>query len=205
VATLSVLGAVADLLVLVVLVFAGHWLGLNGSLSELGTLTGRIARLLAPLRSPWVWTAAAAVLITLAVLAQRRTARRRWVRFWQPARGLASHPRRLARLLAASGATTLVLGFAFVASTVLVPGPQPKVPLGALLIAFMIGAAAGSSVPTPAALGSTEAALAAVLVSTHVPAGHAIQDVLLFRLITFWAPAVIGIAASRRLVRSGAL
>ncbi|HET9117473.1 MAG TPA: lysylphosphatidylglycerol synthase domain-containing protein, partial [Pseudonocardiaceae bacterium] len=75
----------------------------------------------------------------------------------------------------------------------------------ALLIAFMLGAAAGSAVPVPAGLGSTEAALIAVLISVHIPAQHAVEEVLIFRLLTFWAPAAVGILATRVLYRSRAL
>ena len=107
--------------------------------------------------------------------------------------------------MTASGATTLVLGFAFVASVWMVPGPIPSIGVGALLIGFMLGAARGSAVPVPAGLGSTEAALVAVVVAAHVPLAHAIEQVMIFRLITFWTPAVIGLFVSRRLNRNGAL
>jgi uncharacterized protein (TIRG00374 family) len=69
----------------------------------------------------------------------------------------------------------------------------------------MIGAAAGSSVPVPAGLGSTEAALIGVLMAAHVPAGHAMQQVLIFRLITFWAPAIVGVFTTRYLYRRRAI
>jgi uncharacterized membrane protein YbhN (UPF0104 family) len=69
----------------------------------------------------------------------------------------------------------------------------------------MLGAAAGTSVPIPAGLGTTEAALIGVLVSAHVDVGHAVQVVLVFRLLTFWLPAVIGVLALRRLRRVGAI
>jgi uncharacterized membrane protein YbhN (UPF0104 family) len=98
-----------------------------------------------------------------------------------------------------------LLGIAFVASTAMVPGTHPSVPFAGLLVAFMIGAAAGSAVPVPAGLGSTEAALVAVLMSAKVPASHAVEVVMIYRLITFWAPAVVGVFASRRLYRLAAL
>jgi uncharacterized membrane protein YbhN (UPF0104 family) len=118
---------------------------------------------------------------------------------------LLRRPSSLATLLTASGATTLILAFAFVASTAMVPGPRPAASLGALLIAFMVGAAAGSAVPVPAGIGSTETALAAVLIAMHVPAGHAIQEVLIFRVLTFWLPAIVGVLATRRLNRRHAI
>jgi uncharacterized membrane protein YbhN (UPF0104 family) len=69
----------------------------------------------------------------------------------------------------------------------------------------MLGSAAGSAVPVPAGLGSTEAALIAVLISVHVPAPHAVEEVLIFRLLTFWTPAAVGILATHTLRRRRAI
>jgi uncharacterized membrane protein YbhN (UPF0104 family) len=69
----------------------------------------------------------------------------------------------------------------------------------------MIGAAAGSAVPVPAGLGSTETALAAILIEVQVPASHAVEEVLIFRVLTFWLPAAVGVLATRRLNRRRAL
>ncbi len=99
----------------------------------------------------------------------------------------------------------MILAFAFAASVAMVPGPLPKAGLGALVIAFMLGTAAGTAIPLPAGLGSTEAALIAVLVSVHVPAAAAVQQVLIFRIITFWLPAGIGVFATHHLRRQAAL
>lgn len=208
VSALAVLGALADLLVLTVLVLAGSWLGLHGSAHEITLLTTHITQLLGPLRSPWLWAAVVVFGAGVSVVfALRGRAGRlgRSMHFWQPVWRLARQPKALATLILASGCTTLVLGFAFVATTAMVPGPQPAVGLGALLIAFMLGAAAGAAVPVPAGLGSTEAALIAVLISVQVPATHAVEEVLIFRLLTFWAPAVAGLLATRTLRRRHAL
>jgi uncharacterized membrane protein YbhN (UPF0104 family) len=119
--------------------------------------------------------------------------------------GTSSSPARLATLACASAGTTFVLAFAFVVSVAMVPGPRPAAALGALLIAFMLGVAAGGALPVPAALGTTEAALIAVLVGVHVPAAAAVQQVLIFRIITFWLPAAVGIAATHHLRKRQAL
>ena len=74
-----------------------------------------------------------------------------------------------------------------------------------MLVGFMLGAATGSAVSVPAGLGSTEAALVAVLISAQVPAAHSVEVVMIFRLITFWSPAVIGVFVTRRLLRAAAL
>ena len=207
VAALGVLGALADLAVLAALVIAGGWLGINGAHHEVALLGGKVARLVAPLRSPWLWLAVGLALVAGLGIYVRRRADGGWrgMTFWRPVWRLVRHPSALATLLVASGSTTLILGFAFVASTAMVPGPRPVAALGALLVAFMLGAAAGSAVPVPAGLGSTEAALIGVLLSVRVPAVDAVQVVLIFRLLTFWLPAIVGILAIRRLRRRGAV
>ena len=69
----------------------------------------------------------------------------------------------------------------------------------------MVGAAASNSVPIPAGLGATETALIGVLVAADVPTAEAFDEVMIFRLITFWLPALLGIVAARRLRNAGAL
>lgn len=205
---LAVLGAVADLLVLTALVFAGRLAGLGGGGHELTLLSSKLARVAAPLHSRWVWIAAGTVLagacLVRAVLS-RRGGGTRWRQILDPARTIAREPRRLLALLAASGATTLVLGFAFVASAAMVPGSQPQASVGALVVAFMAGSAAGNAVPVPAGIGSAELAFVGVLVAAQVPAGRALQIVIIFRLITFWFPAVVGVLATRHLRRLAAV
>jgi uncharacterized membrane protein YbhN (UPF0104 family) len=75
----------------------------------------------------------------------------------------------------------------------------------AVLVAFMLGSAAGTAIPVPAGLGSSEAAFVAILTSFQLPVAHAIEIVLLFRIITFWAPAAVGVLATRRLYKLKAL
>jgi uncharacterized membrane protein YbhN (UPF0104 family) len=208
VAALSVLGAVADLIVLSTLVLGGRWLGLSGGPQEIKMLATYLAHPVAALGSPWLWSAVIAVAAGLALVWIRsghagRTRRRK--QFWTPIGRMLRRPSSLAILLISSGATTLILGFAFIASTAMIPGPRPQASLGALLVGFMIGAAAGSAVPVPAGLGSTEAALVAILVQVQVPASHAVAEVMIFRVLTFWLPAALGLLATRRLHRQRAL
>ena len=207
VVSLHVLGPITDVAVLALVIFGGSWIGLNGGAHELHALAANASHLVAPLRSPWTWLVAAIVLAAVLIGRRLRKSRPRrdWKTFWTPIRDLARHPARLATLATASGATTLVLAFAFAASVAMVPGPFPAAGLGALVIAFMLGTAAGTAVPLPAGLGTTEAALIAVLISLHVPAAAAVQQVLIFRVITFWLPAVIGVLATRRLRHRAAL
>jgi uncharacterized membrane protein YbhN (UPF0104 family) len=208
VTSLTVLGGLADLFLLSALVLVGSWVGLIGASVEIPLLFRHIRSVLGPLRSPWLWLAVVLVCAVAGALWWRWHGSRRvttWSRVLVPLRRLASRPRSMATLLGASAATTLVLGFAFIATTAMVPGVHPSAGFGALLVGFMLGAAAGSAVPTPAGLGSTEAALAAVLIAARVPAAQAVEEVLVFRLMTFWAPAAIGVLSTRLLLRRGAL
>ena len=57
----------------------------------------------------------------------------------------------------------------------------------------------------PAGVGSTEAALIAALATAQIPAAQAATGVLLFRIMTFWAPVPAGIMSTRWLRRRGGL
>lgn len=199
VVALTVLGGLADIAVFGIVLLVGSAVGLGGGLTELVSLVRRIETVLGPLRSPWLW-AVVAGLVGLAAgfgLTRYRGRVRGWARgFLQPTVVLARRPRALLLLFAGSGSTTLILALAFAATTHLVPGPQPTLSVGALVVAFMVGAAAGNAVPVPAGLGSTEAALTAILVAARVPATYAFEQVMLFRLITFWTPAAVGVFAA---------
>jgi uncharacterized membrane protein YbhN (UPF0104 family) len=208
VAVLAVLGALADLAVFAILVLGGQLLGLGAGGHELEQLWAKLSAPASRLHSRWIWAIVAATIVALALartILRRRGTRPDWRRLLEPVAALSHHPRRLLALLTASGSTTLILAFAFAASAAMVPGPQPREQLGSLLVAFMAGAATGSAVPVPAGLGSTELALTGVLLAAGVPLAHAVEVVLIFRLITFWLPAVAGVLATRHLHRRSAL
>ncbi|HEY3736651.1 MAG TPA: lysylphosphatidylglycerol synthase transmembrane domain-containing protein [Jatrophihabitans sp.] len=206
---LGMFGLAAKTLTLLAIVFAGSALGLGDGTTQLTLVGHHLSHMLAPLERTYVWgpiLGLAAVLTTIFVW---RGAHGRHLRrfmefkhgFWAPVRALLRDPRRLALLTGASAGTTLMLGFAFIACTHVVAGVHPSASLSGLLIAYMLGGAVGTATPLPGGLGATEAALTAMLVANHVPASHALQVVLLFRVVTFWLPAVIGLLASRQLVR----
>lgn len=111
---------------------------------------------------------------------------------------LIRRPQDLIVMMVASAATTLCMGIAFAISVLAVPGAADPDQVGALIIAYLVGGTVGGLVPIPAGIGSTEAVLVAALGAVDVPAGPAIQSVLLFRLITHWAPAPIGVLTARR-------
>ncbi len=79
-----------------------------------------------------------------------------------------------------------MLGVAFAVCTMGVAGPTHD--FGVLVVAYLIGAGAAAMLPVPAGLGSTEATLVAALVAAHIRTTDAVQAVLIFRLVTFWAP-----------------
>ncbi|MFC7733126.1 lysylphosphatidylglycerol synthase domain-containing protein [Actinomadura keratinilytica] len=107
---------------------------------------------------------------------------------------LARRPGDLAVMLAASAATTLVMAVAFALSVLAVPGADvPPGQFGTLIVVYMVGAAAGGAVPGPGGLGSTEAALVALLAAAGVPAAPALSGVLIFRAVTHWAPVPVGL------------
>jgi uncharacterized membrane protein YbhN (UPF0104 family) len=171
-----------------------------------GRLMRRHPALLVPAA---IVTAGTAVALVLAVLYRRRRQARVRVRaaitgVLRALRHMLLRPRCLLASLAAAAGANLALALAFAVSVIAVPGAG-KAPFGALLAVYLLGATAGAAVPTPAGVGSTEAALITALAAVHVSAAQAAQGVLLFRIMTFWAPVPVGVVSTRRLRRHGGL
>ncbi|MEV5570803.1 lysylphosphatidylglycerol synthase domain-containing protein [Spirillospora sp. NPDC052269] len=118
---------------------------------------------------------------------------------------LRHRPRACAALLLATLGTPLALGTAFTVSVIASPGGPGFRHAGTLLLVYLVGSAAGTAVPLPAGTGANEAALIGTLVAAGVAGTAAVQGVLLFRAVTFWAPVPFGLLAARRLRRIGAL
>ncbi len=76
-----------------------------------------------------------------------------------------------------------------------------SLPLEAVAVVYLTGAAIGSIVPTPGGLGAVEAALTAGLTAAGLAGATAISSVLLFRTVTFWIPVPLGWAALNYLQR----
>jgi uncharacterized membrane protein YbhN (UPF0104 family) len=208
VTALGIFGGFADMVVLSVLVLGGTWLGIGGSADQVTALRRHISRALRPISSGWLLFAliGVALVIIAFMLLRRRGKRVPDVReLWRPVAALLRQPSRLFTMMSCSAATTLVLGLAFAASVAVFPGTHASVGVGGLVIAYMLGGAAGNASALPSGIGATEAALTALLVADHVPASRALQVVLFFRVLTFWLPAAIGLAATRYLVRRRAL
>ncbi|MCW2918353.1 MAG: integral rane protein [Actinomycetia bacterium] len=200
--------ALGDLLLFLAVLTVGHWTGGGGAqvLTALGSHTAQTADRL-PL--PWLLAAIGTViaLVAFAWWRMRGDSGRLITTLAQTLTAMAEllrRPRDLLVTVTATAATTLVLSLAFALSVLAVPGASAPGELMTLLAAYFIGAAAGSALPVPAAIGSTEAALIAALGGAEVSAGHALQAVVLFRAITYWAPVPVGLFATRALRRSQA-
>lgn len=70
-----------------------------------------------------------------------------------------------------------------------------SVSLAVVIIVFSFGVGVGASVPTPGGLGGVEAGMVAGFVAFGMPASTALAGVLLYRIISFWLPLLIGGAA----------
>ena len=75
------------------------------------------------------------------------------------------------------------------------------VPVGGVLVAYLCASTATGWVPTPAGLGSLDAALALALVTAGASAVAATSAVLGYRLLTTWLPLIPGMAVLGVLLR----
>jgi uncharacterized protein (TIRG00374 family) len=200
VAALHVIGPASDLLLFLAILGVSHWIG-GGAAAVLATTGTHVVDFSANLPLP-VLLVLAGLLVVAVVWWCRRPAARRAESLTSAVNGLMGLLRRPLDLLMALGtsaATTLIMAVAFVISVLAIPGATAGGKVLALLVAYLLASTAGAVVPTPSGIGSTEAALIAVLALIGISAGHAIQAVVLFRLITFWAPVPIGLCTARPL------
>ncbi len=195
-------------LVLVVVAVATWSVTAKGGLPtvDLGRLVPRQSRILVP--GAIVVGCTVIAIVVAAVCLRRRQAHVR-VRgaltgIVRSFRQMFHTPRSMLESMAAATGAHVALALAFAFSVLAVPGVQTP-PFGELLVVYLLGASVGAAIPTPAGVGSTEAALITVLTAVNVPVGDAAQAVLLFRFMTFWAPIPAGIVSARRLRRSGGL
>jgi len=68
-------------------------------------------------------------------------------------------------------------------------------PLTSIFLIFTFGVGAGAATPTPGGLGGFEAGLAAGFVAYRISSPTALAIALLYRLISYWLPLVLGAVA----------
>lgn len=212
-AVLGLLGALGDACAAGLLLGAAPWAGLGGGLDEVHTLSGQGMSVVTYQRLPAAVAVLAAIALSLLVFWALGRARRHGAvsaldthrgHAWDYVTTVVRQPARGTVSLVASAGTTLVLAVAFAVVVRAFAGADAP-PVACLLVAYLVGAAAGSALPIPAVVGPTEAALTAALVASGVAGGDALFSVLLFRGVTFWAPVPVGLLALRRLRGRAAL
>ena len=72
-------------------------------------------------------------------------------------------------------------------------------------VVYLVGVTTAEAIPVPAGLGTVDAALLAGLVGAGATAGATLAAVIVFRLLTFWAPVIPGAIASDVLRRRMAI
>lgn len=117
-------------------------------------------------------------------------------------RGLSREPRRAMALLAGSAGVTAGYALALMAAVDAFGGGVPAIEVVAV---YLGGSALAAVSPTPGGLGATEAALVAGLTGVGAAPGPAVAAVLVYRLITYWAPVLPGLVLFRRLRARGVL
>jgi uncharacterized protein (TIRG00374 family) len=68
-------------------------------------------------------------------------------------------------------------------------------PLSSIMLAYSFAIWIGTLIPTPGGFGSIEAGLIGALVALTLPLTEAVACVLLFRLVSFWLPLILGAPA----------
>jgi uncharacterized membrane protein YbhN (UPF0104 family) len=210
IAAMQVLGAIADFVLLATLFGVGSMIGVvpAGSWSRLVHEASLPVMLL--VHQPWLLGVVAMV---AAVLVHRRRARtvapstglRGGITSVITAiRDLSKRPRDVATLMGASAWTTLVLGVGFAASVASVAGPSAWHSFLTLMIGYMVGTAVGNAAPVPSGIGTTDTALVGVVAASGVATHQAVIAVLIFRVVSFWMPAALGLIAGAALRRRGA-
>jgi uncharacterized protein (TIRG00374 family) len=75
----------------------------------------------------------------------------------------------------------------------------------AISLVYLAGSTLGQAAPTPGGVGAVEAVMTAGLVGVGVDSGVALSSVLLYRLLTFWLPAIPGWFSFQWLTKKGYL
>jgi uncharacterized membrane protein YbhN (UPF0104 family) len=67
--------------------------------------------------------------------------------------------------------------------------------LSSVILVYSFAISVGSIIPTPGGVGSVDAGLIGALVAYNLPLRQAVAGILVFRLINFWLPLILGIPA----------
>jgi glycosyltransferase 2 family protein len=158
----------------------------------------------------WVFIAVGGLAVVVGILLAVPVTRR-WVlaRVLPPLRealprllDLLSSPGKLTEALGG----TLVLNACYVAALWFsVRAFAGTVPVAAVAVVYLAGAAVASVAPTPGGLGAVEVALSTGLTAAGMPGASAVSAVLLFRIATYWLPVPVGWLAMHVLERWHAL
>jgi glycosyltransferase 2 family protein len=68
-----------------------------------------------------------------------------------------------------------------------------QLPIGSLMLAYSFAIWLGAVIPAPGGAGTVDAGLVAGLVAFRVELPQAVAAVLIFRLVSFWLPLVLGV------------
>jgi len=115
---------------------------------------------------------------------------------------LVHEPLRAIALLGSAAGITAAFALAL-AAAVQAAGGGPS--LVSIFAVYLGSSALAAAAPTPSGLGALEAALVAGLTSVGQAAAPAVTAVLVFRVVTYWLPALPGAAAFWVLRRHGTL
>lgn len=134
----------------------------------------------------WLLLAAAVSLLAgILVLAMRRTN----LKLFAPLRPLLSKPKRLGLALLFS----VVITLCYVAAVLLAAGAvgyQLSLPAGLIVLTF--GVAAASAIPVPGGVGAAEAGIFTAMRAYGASSVDALSIALLYRVMTFWLPLLVG-------------
>ncbi|MDO4666188.1 MAG: flippase-like domain-containing protein [Actinomycetaceae bacterium] len=141
-----------------------------------------------------ILTALAATIAVIAIIPATRKQLPALVKRWfERARPrflwVMANPRRLATSIGCVLLHTLGYILTFAAS---LEAFGYHLPFTKIAVGFLTGNTIGAAIPTPGGLGPTEAALTGTLNVFGIPTGIALSTTLLYRLLTYWLPALLG-------------
>lgn len=185
---------------------AGTIVAVNNTLGIVGHLIILVATLLLfrshlmlvhNLKAPSAWLIVMAAILVLALIVlSARQGKVRLLKIVVSVRSQMHHyatqPWRLAGGLTTSICLTLCN---LLCLTACVLALQQHLAFYVILLVFSVGVSAAAVTPTPGGLGGFEAGLAAGFIAYHVAAPSALAIALLYRLVSYWAPLILGALA----------